>query len=321
MPITSFTVNSRPLSTFLPLKEERTLALNKNYLFDLSYLAGIDVIGDISGEFLQGQVSCDVREVTPLQIRQGASCDLKGRILSLFDIVDWNGLHLILPEDLLSKTLLSLSKTALLSRIRLEKSSAFQVLGFILNNPDDILPCKLPLPNQCFQVTQNDNVCCYQITPQSYIILARTESVKALSEPFIQHHQWRGSLLWHELQLKHHQLELYPESRGLFLPHRLDLHKTHRLSFNKGCYKGQEIIARTHYRAKRKHAMALFTIVTDEPLKSGMKVLQQDNHIDLGELIDYCPIGEDTYLMAASMILNPPSAALLEGHVKVVKFE
>jgi len=315
MPTTQYTVNSRQLSTFSPILDELNLEPHKNYLFDLSYLACIDVIGDRGNEFLQGQLSCDLRDVTSNQMRQGAMCNLKGRVLALLDVIDWNGLHLIVPGDLLKETQASLAKTAAFSQVTLSPSTTRQLFGFYLKNRDDMIPFNAPLPDELHGVVHNDMFCSYHLGGGYYIFLVNTTHAADICSSFIKQSQWRGALAWHSLQLHQNRLEIYPQSRGLFLPHRLGLQLSGYLSFNKGCYKGQEIVARTHYRAKLKHEMKVFTIQTGEPLQSGQRLLNQNDNTEMGELIDFCPINEKTFLIAASVIFDCPSSFRIEGHV------
>ncbi|HHG8558750.1 TPA: folate-binding protein YgfZ, partial [Legionella pneumophila] len=74
-------VNNRSLITFRPIESELLLNKQKNYLFDLSYLGVIDFLGEKSIDFLQGQLTCDLRLVSDVSMIQGAQCNLKGRIL------------------------------------------------------------------------------------------------------------------------------------------------------------------------------------------------------------------------------------------------
>ena len=309
-------INSRQLTAFSPLTSELVYAPQTNYLFDLSHLAGLHVIGDKAQEFLQGQLSCDLRDVTPQQMRQGALCNLKGRVLALADVINWfeHGFHLIVPADLLLETQTSLAKTAMFSRVSLHPATDYQLLGFYLQNSNDDIPFYCELPNAPYGVVYKDEYCCYCLDKDFYIFLLKTQQAQTLCEQFIKKSQWRGSLAWHALQLQQKRIEIYPQSRGMFLPHRLGLQLSGYLSFNKGCYKGQEIIARTHYRAKLKHEMKLFTIKTDEALQSGQKLFANDGNIDIGELVDYCPLGENTYLIAASVLFEHPTEIRIEGH-------
>lgn len=297
-------VNNRQLTVLNPHPAELVFDIEKNYLFDLSYLGVLQVTGERAQEFLQGQLSCNLLDVNPNQMRQGALCDLKGRILSLLDVVNWHGFQLILPQDLLRLTETSLAKTALFSRAALNPSNDYTCLGFHLQDTDDLIPYNANLTNTPYEVIQEDNYCCYCLGNNHYIFLVKSNESQSICDPFINKNQWRGSLAWHALQLQQKRVDIYPESRGLFLPHRLDLQLSGYLSFNKGCYKGQEIIARMHYRAKLKHQLKILMIESKEPLKSGQKIVDKTTHDELGELIDYCPIGNNQFLIAASILFD-----------------
>ena len=321
MTVGNHLVNKRQFSTFSPLEHELSYEPQKNYLFDLSYLKGLHVTGDKAKEFLQGQVSCDVREVTNLQMRQGALCNLKGRILALLDIIDWAamGVHLILPADLLPETQASLAKTAIFSRVTLRPADNYQLFGLYLQNPEDLIPFDVEPPTTALSVVSNDDYYCYYLGDNLYIYLVKTNKSAAIQDNFIKKSQWRGSLAWHALQLQQKRIEIYPESRGMFLPHRLGLQLSGYLSFNKGCYKGQEIIARTHYRAKLKHELRLFIIQTTEALQSGQKFFEENNDIEIGELVDYCSLSEGRFLIAASVVFSAPKKIRLEDHQQVIE--
>lgn len=312
-------INSRPFTTLLPIINELEFTAAKNYLFDLSYLSSLAVIGDKAADFLQGQLSCDLRQVNNHTIRHGAMCNLKGRVLALMDVLDWHGLQLVLPKDLIPATQFSLNKTAMLSRVKLEVRDCYQIYGFYLANPDDLLPENLPLPGQPHALSTNEQACCYSLGKQLYIIIIKQDYAATLSQPFESRQQLRGSLAWHRLQLQTKTVEIYTDTRGLFLPHRIDLHLSGYLSFDKGCYKGQEIVARTHYRATLKHRLELFIIESAEPIHAGKKLFSiTGENTEVGELIDYCPLGNNRYLIAASVLLATPKDVLIEDHANPV---
>ncbi|MFW2569733.1 YgfZ/GcvT domain-containing protein [Legionella sp. 29fVS95] len=313
MSFKQYLLNSRPYTALSSLEDEFNFQADKNYLFDLAYLTSIAVIGERSAEFLQGQLSCDIRKVTTDRMQQGVMCNLKGRILALLDVINWHHLQLVLPVDLLTETKASLMKTALLSRVQLEPTS-YRMYGLYVNNQSDLLPENLQLPNECFAVTHSNELCCYQLSDSFYLILATEEATSSLSQPFIRKQQMRGSLAWHQLQLQQKRVVIYPETRGLFLPHRLDLHLSGYLSFDKGCYKGQEIIARTHYKAKLKHGLRLFSIHTPELLLAGKKLFTPSGETEVGELIDFSPLADGRYLIASSILFEHPNEILIEGN-------
>jgi len=300
-----YLINKRNYSAQHPLDIELKYTPLKNYLFDLDYLSTIAVEGEKALEFLQGQVSCDTREVTATQIRQGVMCNLKGRVMAALDIVLWDnqGISLVVPEDLCVDTIASLAKPALFSRVEFRQNS-LKLYGLFVQSEEDLIPLGITLPKDRFGITVLQNSCCYKLAPSFYILMVKTENADKIFEPFIAHKQDRGSLAWHALQLQQDRFEIYPESRGLFLPHRLNMHQSGYLSFEKGCYKGQEIIARMHYRSKVKHQIIHFDLKTNKKLRSGMELYNEQGGLIVGELVDYCPIGDDRYIAVGSVLID-----------------
>jgi folate-binding protein YgfZ len=317
-------INNRELTTIHALAIDLAKDPLKNRLFDLSYLRVASLQGALSRDFLQGQLTCDVRDVNPQHMRQGALCNLKGRVLMLMDIVEWRGFHFILPEDLLDRSIRLLEKPAAFSRVTVHATPEYAVLGFELNNIQDIQPLIGPLPTARFEVTAFDGGCCYALGDGAFILLILlidAPLIETIAQPFIDKHQWHGALAWHQTRLQHGQFEIYPESSGLFLPHRLDLHQSGQLNFNKGCYKGQEIIARTHYRATLKHTMKKFKLTGPVSLRSGLKLFQASSSIEIGELIDYSPLNDHEWIILASIFFEHANTITLEGHPENLTLE
>lgn len=317
----TYLINKRPLTAFNAVDKELELNPELNYLFNLSNFGVLDVQGANALEFLQGQLTCDVQSVSDIQIAQGAQCNLKGRILALMDVLLWNGAKLVLPQDLLEATVNSLNKTAMLSRVALKINQDVKVFGFYLQNKQEAVPGVSFFPDSLYALSYGTNYCCYHLGKGFYILLAETTLAEELLKNFEEKNQLLGSLTWHTLRLAQQQLAIYPESRGLFLPHRLDLHETTYLSFNKGCYKGQEIIARMHYKATIKHELKVYTVSTDEPIYSGQKLLKEQGGAELGELVDFSMLGNNRYLVAVSLLKAIEPTVLFDGHSQLVTLD
>lgn len=316
--MSSYTLNERVYTIADSLSHDLQFETALPYVFDLAHLGALDISGATAETFLQGQLTCDVTEVNPTQMRPGAMCSLQGRLLSLLDVVAWQGLHLVMPQDMLALCQKSLAKTALFSRVNLSINPHWQFLGLYL--PEHAVKPNLPLvlPAAPWQICQNEHGCAYALSERLWIIILPHSDLKntylsQFSEP-----QIRGSLAWHYLEMQIPRLSIYPNTRELFLPHRLQLHTTPYISFNKGCYKGQEIIARTHYRAKLKHELKLFQITTDEPMFAGQKCYASPQETELGEIVDYCPLDSRQYLLAMSMLLAHPKEVFFEQHARSV---
>ncbi len=290
------------------------------YLFELLHLGALKVSGAQARQFLQGQLSCDMRKIAPTSLRQGVMCNLKGRILAILEVINWHDdFYLILPLDLFAETIQTLSKTAMLSRVELQPTH-LSLYG-LYTSSNTITHPKMNLPGAPLEATYTEFNYCYQLSNNLYVIIMDKEKSSQLPDTLIQSEQFLGSLAWHQLLLKQKQIQIYPHTRGLFLPHRLDLHLSGHLSFDKGCYKGQEIIARTHYRAKLKHQLRLIQIKSHDPNLVGKKIFDSTGKHEVGEIIDCAPLSNDEQLLATSILLESPSQLLIEGHKDPILYE
>lgn len=92
---------------------------------------------------------------------------------------------------------------------------------------------------------------------------------------------------------------IYPETSEKFLPHELNLHLLNALSFEKGCYTGQEIIARMQYRAKLKNHLYAASLNCPTPPAPGANVYFQEEQKQqpCGTIVDSCNVGYNEYLV------------------------
>ncbi len=311
-------INTREYKCINNVAEELIFQHNRNYLFTLNYLSSIAVTGNNPEQFLQGQLTCDINKVSTSHIQPGAICNIKGRIITLLNAILWEkNYYLILPKDLQETVQKKLNKTALFSKIKIAQENNFNIFGFYLQNANDHIPLEIHLPKEEYEFTSNSMYCCYHLINGLYIIIIKSTNSAELLNNFPSQ-QLRQDLAWHNLLLRNHIYEIYPNSSTLFLPHRLDLHNTNYISFTKGCFIGQEIIARTQYLAKLKHNMYLYEINTDEKLYSGQKIYDKDNPKEIGELIDYAPLGNKKYLIAASLFTDHPNEIKFAEHLKTI---
>lgn len=280
-------------------------------LFHLSHLTALKLQGAEAANFLQGQLTADIRQVTETHYQPAALCNLQGRITSLMDVFQWrDALYLILPETLSEKVTRVLAKPAQFSRVQLSQEKELCLMGYWHQN-DQSLPFECPKsPYDCL-ATQDYVIGCIQAP--FYLLLITRSYAATLSAN-------EDTNAWHEAKLRRGDIEIYLNTSEQFLPHRLHLQETPCLSFNKGCYRGQEIIARTHYRATLKHHLVQYQVDSKEPLTPGMQI-EDTGGQSLGELVDCCKIGEHQYLISASLRLEHPSLVRFSSHQDTVMLQ
>jgi hypothetical protein len=106
---------------------------------------------------------------------------------------------------------------------------------------------------------------------------------------------------YHRQELEQRRVLIHASTSGIYLPHTLNLHQSNIINFNKGCYRGQEIIARMHYRGKLKYTLVFMTLTSQNKILPGEK-------ITTGEVVDCCQIDEHLYLAAISQLITRPVA-------------
>jgi tRNA-modifying protein YgfZ len=243
---------------------------------DLSSKLGlITVSGPDAEKFLQGQLTQDIRQITEDELKLAAFCNLKGRVLSLFGIFKKNDvIFLQCPKEIITDTIADLKKFARFSKVTLQdKSNEYAMIGIIgtigieINNE---YPIKITEGSE-------DKIQYLKVNGK----MPRMEIIGPVSDLFVdpanKSQDDEGSKssdnkssetklrntptqishydTWTLMNIRSEIPEVRLETRGTFLVHHLNLPELGAVSFNKGCYVGQEIVARMEYRGNIKRQM------------------------------------------------------------------
>ena len=202
-----------------------------NHTYPLQSYGLIKISGADSLKFLQGQLSCDMTKITPTSGSMVAHCNPKGRVLSLcYALYSEDAYFLVTPLSMVTVAMIGLKKYAQFYKTTLsDVTSEYAVMGCTT----ELIP--------------KESLC--------YTTLPATSSRKIYLATNLRHENTSDE--WKQLDITDQLPAIYPETSGLFLPHELNLPHLGAISFDKGCFTGQEIIARMHYRATLKKRMYL----------------------------------------------------------------
>ena len=252
-------------------------------LCDLADLGVLAVTGAKSAAFLQGQTTADFVKAPPTGAIRGACCNPQGRVFALFTAIpDTTGYLLILPHALIETTRDTLSRYAALSRVALANvSAAFRILGLASPSAAALL-AGLEIP---VEGTAADGTHSLHHDPHRSLLLVPTaaaetrwQQIKALAQPV-------GLPFWRLADIRAGIAVLSPATREQFLPQMLDLDRRGAVSFNKGCYTGQEVVARSQHLGKlKRHLYRLGFAATAAPA-SGTSVSLADGGQPVGMVI------------------------------------
>lgn len=276
---------------------------NNPCMIPLTQIGFILVAGPDAQTFLQGQLTCQFSQQDDHQVKLGAHCTPKGKIQNLYRIVPGNLMTsseepaylLMCHQSLLSSGFAQLKKYALFSKVTLtdvsETVAAFSLYG-------DLNIGKLGLPDleklTCTSLSSEKSALMARLRSHKsrMMIIASTESAISLWESFASQFMILPPVLWDLLEIRSGIPCLYPQTQGFFFPHYLNLPTLEAVSFEKGCYIGQEVIARMQFRGKVKKHMHRFMIPSNENNPNpGDEVISvhENNRAPVGTIVRAAP--------------------------------
>lgn len=241
---------------------EKQAALGGHILCDLSHYGLIRVYGEEAETFLQNQFCNDVRDVTDELSQLNGYCNPKGRVLAFFRMFMANEQYFLrLPQEVLTDTVNRLRMFVLMTKVTLEDASNDLVrIGLSGPNADKKLSDVTDnIPDEINTVTHSGELTIIKTSSSSnrFEIYGDVDSIKStwLQLSTDAHPVGYGS--WELLEIRDAIPEIVQETKEAFVPQMINLQAIEALSFKKGCYPGQEIVARMHYLGKLKRHMFL----------------------------------------------------------------
>lgn len=226
-------------------------------LCDLSHLGLIRAAGPEAVAFLQGQLTNDTRLISPARAQLSAWCSPKGRMTASFLVFQYgDDLYLQLGAERLAAVLKRLRLYLLRAQVELSDASASLAR---IGLAGDCAPAILgdPLPGEPFAVLRRDSLAIirlpgdlprYEIVGRVAAVAAFWEHAQALAVPATPE-------LWALLDIRAGIPTVFDETADAFVPQMANLQLIDGVSFAKGCYTGQEIVARMQYLGRLKRRM------------------------------------------------------------------
>jgi len=248
---------------------ELKLAANGDTLTDLSHTGLISVRGDDAEQFLQGQLTNDIRLVNDTQAQVSGYCNQKGRLLANFLIFKRaDSYYLRLPKPLLEEISKRLKMFVLMSKVIIEDASDSQIhIGFSGPNAEKELTDQLgQIPDTDFKTLQLGDTTVIRLPGKNprFEILSLLEDSKKLWDSLNVRAAPVGSPVWSWLTIRNGLPIITPLVTDAFVPQMINMQLINGISFKKGCYTGQEIVARMQYLGKLKRRMYLAHVKTDQ---------------------------------------------------------
>ncbi|NQY65743.1 MAG: tRNA-modifying protein YgfZ [Alteromonadaceae bacterium] len=241
------------IETMLPTLEE----LPDTFLISLSEYGAISLSGEEQSKYLQGQITCDVNDSTENSLIHGAHCDAKGKVFSTFRLINRLSEHLLMqPKTSLNASLAELKKFGVFAKVTISETSSLSFYAIVGEHAAEVIqktfeqvPCSLT------PVIQSNSTTLVYISGQKnrYLIIDKTEQIEPIINVF--NLPVYTQAIWEMLEITEGFPIISESAIKEYVPQMLNLQAISGISFTKGCYLGQETVARMQYLGKNKRAL------------------------------------------------------------------
>lgn len=295
------------------LNQEPQLTRDCDIITDLSHLGLLQVSGEDAQNFLQGQVTNDMKLLTGENAQYAGYCNPKGRMFAIFLTFMQQGHYYLQMNGALKDSMMKrLRMYVLRSKVTIEdKSDDIIRLGVAGTEAAGALKEHFgSVPEEHFQLLTHETATLLRLPGQNlrYEILTHPEFAQGIWTALarkctpVGHTGWE----WHEI---HAGIpDIAPATQEAFVPQMLNLDAIGGINFKKGCYTGQEIVARTHYLGKIKRRTHLGHADTTQAPQPGDAVYGADSTETVGMVVNSAPAPQGGYDLLAEIRLESVEA-------------
>ncbi|MEC4724507.1 tRNA-modifying protein YgfZ [Shewanella sp. D64] len=267
----------------------------------LSHMGLMSVTGEQGRSFIHGQITTDVSSLESNQWSWGAHCDPKGKMLACFrTFAVGDALFMMMPLDTLAADLPQLAKYAVFSKADLADVTAnWTILGvageqaqeWINNYFGEISQALTKIPSG---VLLKDG-------KRFIIVIEKTAAevlINSINQPI------QDQSVWQAQEIQAGLPNIGASHQGQFVPQMCNVQAIDGISFKKGCYMGQETIARMKYRGGNKRALYILSGTSSQPLtlESRLELAIEDDFKKVGAIIEL--IQSDNQVLFTAVLPN-----------------
>ena len=283
----------------------------------LLHLSGPDALA-----FLQGQLSCDTRKLNRDTALPGLFCTAQGRVICDFLLVELAPGHLALRmrRDIRAASAELFSRYIIFSKAELDaERDDWQVLACwgpaALEQLGEVFGVA---PSSRYGACQGEGFAIVQMDEagQQFECLLAPAAKEKLLTHLDKDATPAPEIAWQGLQLASGVARIEAATTGEFIPQMLNYDLTGHISFNKGCYTGQEVVARMHYRGKSKRRLYLASLDSAalaeqaEPPAPGDALYSPTGKQATGKVVNCVAQGDGTIALLASATADGVEAGL-----------
>ncbi|MCU7840726.1 MAG: folate-binding protein YgfZ [Candidatus Thiodiazotropha sp. (ex Troendleina suluensis)] len=291
-----------------PVQESADIGCAMN---DLSHYGLVRVEGEDAMQFLQGQMTNDMRQVTETHSNLAGWCNAKGRMMASFRcFCRGEAFYLQTPLENISLVLQRLSMYVLRSKVTISDASDELVrIGFTGICAEALLqPFFEELPERVNDVQQQDQMTLIRVPGVSlrFEVIGPIGQIQEIWQTAAGQAQPVGENFWALQEIRAGIPTLYQSTSESFVPQMTNMQLIDGVSFTKGCYTGQEVVARMQYLGKLKRRMYLAHVSTTTPPNPGDELFAKDSTSGqgTGKVVDAQANGDGYDLLAVIEITS-----------------
>ncbi|EPE37313.1 tRNA-modifying protein ygfZ [Candidatus Photodesmus katoptron] len=255
-------------NSFTPLSLKTETNLPSLIISYLSSWGCITITGREKESYLQGQLTCDVIKLTKNESTLGAYCNAKGKVWSIFRLFHHKkGYAMFQHISSIPKTLTEMQKYAVFSKVRIEQSKEV-LFGIIGNQATNFIDC---ISDDYTNVRSIKNGTAIKIDDKRWLLLVDKASAKVLltnTDAIV-----TDGTIWTRFDIESGLPIIKKGQQNTYIPQSVNLDLLNGISFTKGCYTGQETIARSKYRGNNKKTMYILKGTVEKPIETEKCIL------------------------------------------------
>lgn len=231
--------------------------------------------GQDARTFLQGQLTSDIDALMPATSQYSGYCTPKGRLLA--SLLIWrrdDAYYLMLPHDIAEPIRKRLSMYILRAKVKAaDVTSAHALFGVSgAGAPACVAGLAGNAPSAIHGVVHAATCTALMLPVHRYLIVTDVANTGVIEAALQQSGAAANNALWQQLDIEAGIPAIVAATQEQFVPQTVNYDAIGAVSFSKGCYPGQEIVARTHYLGKLKQRMVRARIVSSDTPQSGDKL-------------------------------------------------
>jgi len=293
-------------------------AAQQNRLCALTQLACVEVKGDDAQNFLHNQLSNDIRQLDHQTAQLAAYCSAQGRVITLFWIFKQHSSYfLLMPRDRVEATVKRLRMFVLMSKVEInDVSDDWHCLGiFGAHSAEALRSLSVEASATTLGLSHGDGLIairCHGELPR-YLLIVNHAQAQQTWLSLASQASCVATREWIAEDIRDGVPQVYQATTEAFVPQMLNLHSLDAISFTKGCYPGQEVVARMKYLGKLKRRMFHAEIESEHSISVGDDILAEDEK-PVGKVVDIAPLADHRgYRLLAVLLVSASEEPL---HIK-----